>query len=1169
MRPSDEKASDASAKETFVIPTSFAQQRLWIIDQLEPGITAYNISVARLLKGRLSVSVLERSLNEIVRRHEVLRTSIATLDGKPVQVIAPKLTLTVPAIELSELPEAEQKLEVQRLAREEAQRPFDLARGPLLRASLLRLGDQEHVLLLTMHHIVSDGWSVGVLFRELAALYAAFSQGQPSPLHELSIQYADYALWQREWLQGEEMERQLAYWRRQLAGAPAVLELLTDRPRPAMQSFRGAKQSLVLPKDLTARLKDLSRREGVTLFMTLLAAFQTLLSRYTGQADILVGSPIANRNREEIEGLIGFFVNTLVLRTDLSGDPTFRELLGRVSEVALGAYAHQDLPFEKLVEGVQPERSLSHTPLFQVMFILQNAPRQALELPDLRLSPLAVESGTSKFDVTLSMVERADGLTASWEYNTDLFEAATAARMLRHFQTLLEGILADPEQRLSRLPLLTEAERRQLLVEWNNTRADYPQHQAIHRLFEAQVERTPDAMAVAFEDRQLTYRELNARANQLAHHLRKLGVGPEVLVGICLERSLEMVVGLLGILKAGGAYVPLDPAYPKQRLSFMVEDAQLPVLVTQERLVEELPEHSAKVLCLDRDWGLIGQESEGNPASGAGAENLAYVIYTSGSTGKPKGVFGPHRGAVNRFAWMWEAYPFEAEEVCCQKTSLNFVDSIWEIFGPLLQGIRTVTIPEEVMQDPYQLVQALAAQQVTRIVLVPSLLRLLLDAGIDLRRRLPRLKLWVSSGEPLPRELSERFLEAMPQSVLLNLYGSSEVAADVTCYDTRELGAQLSSVPIGRPIANTQILLLDRQLGLVPIGVPGELCVGGDGLARGYLNRPELTAEKFVPHPFPAGAPARLYKTGDLARWLPEGNLEYLGRLDHQVKIRGARVEPGEVEAVLGGHAEVSEAVVEARQEAGGELRLVAYVVPGREPRGLESDEGEQVQAAESGQRPSPTDLARRLRHFLAKRLPAYMLPGAVVVLEQLPRTPNGKVDRRALPAPEHSGAEAGVEYTAPRTAVEQALAEIWAEVLRIERVGIHANFFELGGHSLMATQVISRVRRTLRVELSVRSIFEGPTVAELAERVEAAEMIDAGDASPAIMRVRRDEFQVKSDLNSAHAESDQGVAGKATSLVNNIRQGRVEQLMAKLDRMSDEELNELFRYVMTEGRAG
>ena len=1092
--------------EVFVFPTSFPQQLLWLLDQLDPGRAVYNLPGPVRLTGALDIAALEQSLNEIVRRHEALRTTFDEVDGTPMQVIAPGLELTLPVTDLRHLPAGEREAEARRLITEEARAPFDLARGPLVRAELLRLDDREHVLLLTMHHIVSDGWSLQVLNQELAALYEAFSAGRRSPLPELPIQYVDFAHWQREHLQGEALEKQLAYWRAQLAGTPAVLELPTDRPRPAERSFRGARHSMMLPASLTEALKALSRREGVTLFMTLLAAFQALLSRYTSHEDIVVGSPIANRTQTELEGLIGFFANLLVLRTDLSGDPGFRDLLGRVREVTLGAYAHQDLPFERLVEELQPERSLSHTPLFQVMLVLLNNPREALELPGLTLEPLEVDIGTAEFDLTLFMWEEAEGLNVLSEYNTDLFDAATITRMLTAFQNLLEGIVVDPEQRLSTLPLLTSTERRQLLVEWNESQADYP-NQPIHELFEAQAARTPDAVALVFEDKQLTYRELNRRANQLAHYLRKRGVGPEALVGVCMERSLEMVVGLLGILKAGGAYVPLDPGYPPERLAFMLEDSQVPWLLTEQRLWDEMNvgqdailSHVVRPILMDADWEAIAQESEQNPISGATADNLAYVIYTSGSTGRPKGVLGLHRGAVNRFAWMWDAYPFEAGEACCQRTSLNFVDSVWEIWGPLLQGVRTVLIPDEALKDAERLVQTLAAHHVTRIVLVPSLLRVVLDSYADLQSRLPELKYWVTSGEAISLELAQRFFEALPRSILINLYGSSEVSADVTCYDTRQMSEQLSSVPIGRPLANTQIYLLDRYLNPSPIGVPGELHAGGAGLARGYLNRPELSAEKFIPSPFSQEPGALLYKTGDLARYLPDGNIEYLGRLDHQVKVRGYRIELGEIEAALQAHPAVQETVVMAREDEPGEARLVAYVVP--DPQYHDS--------SDPLQKMSSHNLTQQLRSFLAKGLPNYMVPAAFVILDKLPLTPNGKVNRRALPAPDRSNPELEATFEAPRTPVEQALAEIWAEVLKLERVGIRDDFFELGGHSLLATQVISRVRQALRVDLPMRSLFDGPTVAELAEKVEAAKDSGAAPGTPAITRVSRESHRVK-----------------------------------------------------------
>jgi amino acid adenylation domain-containing protein len=1042
---------DGGAKS---VPLSFAQERLWFLDQLTPGTAVYNLPAAMRLRGALDRSALEVSLDEIVRRHEVLRTCFVAMEGKPVQMIAPGTKLAVTVIDLSPMPEAERAEEMQRLASEEARRPFNLGQGPLVRAMLLRLSDQEHVLLLTLHHIVSDAWSRGVFNHELKTLYEAFAAGRPSPLPALPVQYADYVVWQREWLRGAVLERQLQYWRQQLAGVP-VLELPCDHPRPSMQTYQGARAAFRLPKRLSARLTAFSRRENVTLYMTLLAAFQTLLARYTGQDDIAVGSPIAGRNRAEFEGLIGFFVNTLVMRSDLSGDPTFRELLGRVREVALGAYAHQELPFERLVEELAPVRSLSHSPLFQVMFVLQNAPKQTLELSALGLEPMEVDNGTSKFDLTLFMNEEDEGLSGQLEYNTDLFEAETVRRMLGHFEVLLEGIAADPARRLSELPLLPEAERRQLLVDWNRTEADYPRA-CLHELFERQAARTPGAVALIDEGERLTYAELNARANQLARYLQRLGVGPEVPVGICVERSPDVVVGLLGILKAGGAYVPLDPAYPEQRLAFMLEDAAVHYVLTQERLRASLPWHGAEVVCLDADRALFAQEGAQDLGMPMTPEHAAYVMYTSGSTGTPKGVVGLHRGALNRFQWMWKKYPFAPYEVCCQKTALSFVDSVWEIFGPLLQGTPLLMVRDHVVKDPAQLVQHLAAHHVSRITLVPSLLRAILDVVAQSQETLPDLKFWVSSGEPLLPGLARRFLDLLPHALLINLYGSSEVAADVTWYEVGHRDSRAPSVPIGRPFANTQTYVLDQHGNPVPVGVIGELYAGGANVARGYLNRPELTAEKFVPDPFGPEPGGRLYRTGDLARYRPDGTLEYLGRIDHQVKVRGYRIELGEVEAVLREQAGVREAVVVARPGMPGEQRLVAYVVPARVPGPAISE----------------------LRDFVKAQLPDYMVPSAFVLLGALPLTPSGKVDRRALPAPEVVRPELDATYVAPRTPVEEVLVGIWSEVLGLKQVGIDDNFFALGGHSLLAAQVMSRLRDAFHIELPLRAFFEAPTVA-------------------------------------------------------------------------------------------
>jgi len=1033
------------------LPLSFAQERLWFLDQLGPGNTAYGIPVAYRLQGSLDVAALEWSLNEIVRRHEVPRTTFAVVDGRPVQVIAPEMRLTLPVEDLRGLPEAEQEAEVERWATEEAQHPFDLAQGPLLRAALLRLDEEEHVLLLTMHHIVSDGWSMGVFNRELAALYEAFSAGKPSPLPELPLQYADFVVWQREWLQGEVLEEQVAYWRQHLGNDLPVLELPIDRPRPVAQSFRGAHRSFVLSGDLTESLKALSRREGVTLFVTLLAAFKTLLYRYTGQEDTIVGSPIAGRNRSEIEGLIGFFVNTLVLRTDLSGAPTFRELLGRVREVTLEAHAHQDLPFEKLVEVLQPERDLSHNPLFQVMFAFQNAPMEALVLPGLTVVPLEVESKAAQFDVTLSMEETGQGLKGVVEYNTDLFDGVTIERMIGHFETLLEGVVVNPEQRLWELPLLTEAEHHRLLVEWNDTRAEYPQDKCIHQLFEEQVERTPGAVAVVFEGEQLTYAELNRQANQLAHYLQKLGVETEVLAGICVERSLEMVVGLLGILKAGGAYVPLDPAYPKERLAFMLEDTQAPVLLTQERLVEGLPEHEARVVCLDADWEAIAGESTENPDSGVTVDNLAYVIYTSGSTGRPKGVLLAHRGLSIVSGAQIRTFGLGPGDRVLQFASLSFDAATFEIFMALRVGVTLCLGTQESLLPGPTLIEMLQDLGVTIVTLTPSALASLPIEG------LPDLHTITVAGEACSADLVARWAEGRR---FFNLYGPTEATIWTTAAECVD-GSH--KPPIGHPVDNTEIYLLDTYLHPVPVGVPGELHIGGVGLARGYLNRPGLTAQKFIPNPFSDRPGARLYKTGDLARYLPDGNIEFLGRIDHQVKIRGFRIELGEIEAVLGQYPAVRETVVLAREDTPGDKRLVAYVVP----------------------RDEQIPVISELRRFLKEKLPDYMVPSTFVTLDVLPLTPNGKVDRRALPAPDAAGLERETVFVAPRTPIEEELAQMWRDILGIEQVGIHDSFFDLGGHSLLATQVVSRVREVYHVEMPVRSLFEAATVANLATTVE------------------------------------------------------------------------------------
>ncbi|HEY0602499.1 MAG TPA: amino acid adenylation domain-containing protein [Herpetosiphonaceae bacterium] len=933
FKPTEQTEQIPRRAEQGPAPVSFTQQRLWFLDQLVPDSPAYTICFAIRLEGQLDQAALLRSLNEIVRRHEALRTTFTqATDGQPLQVIAPALVLDVPIEDLTGLLDESREEAIERVIDAEARQPFDLVAGPLIRARLLRLSDQEHVFLLALHHIISDAWSVTIFIQELVSLYATFSgngaaNGNGKQLAELAIQYADYAVWQRQSVRDEMLERHLDYWQRQLAPngnrTPTVLELPIDYPRPPIQTFRGAMQRFSLPAELTQALRTLSRQEDATLFMTLLAAFQTLLYRYTGQQEILVGSPIAGRPRPELESLIGFFANTILLRGDLSGNPGFRELLKRVRETTLGAYTHQELPFEQIVEVLQPERDMSRNPLFQVMFVLQNAPMPSVQLPSLRVSTIPTNNGTAKFDLWLSITEDSDSLFGQLEYNTDLFEAATIERLIGHFQVLLQGIVAQPELPITRLPLLTEAEQQQL-TGWNATATDYALDRPLHTLIEAQVERTPDAVALVFEQASLSYAELNARANQLAHHLIALELQPETLVGICVERSLELVIGLLGILKAGCAYVPIDPSYPRERLQFLIQDAQVPVLLTQAHIVEQLPEHGANVICLDTSWPTIAQQPTSNPASAVTPDNLAYMIYTSGSTGLPKGAMVPHRGIVNRLLWMQETYGLTADDRVVQKTPFSFDVSVWEFFWPLLTGARLVIARPDGHKDPAYLIELINQQQITTIHFVPSMLQAFLDvlgfATCDSLRRV------ICSGEALSLELQQRFF-AYLDADLHNLYGPTEASVDVTFWPCRR-DSRRRTVPIGYPVANTQIHVLDPQLNPVPVGVPGELHIGGVQLGRGYLHRPALTAEKFIPDPFSSAANARLYKTGDLVRYAPDGAIEYLGRIDQQIKLRGLRIELGEIEETLRQHTAVHDAIALAREDNPGHKRLVAYILP-------------------------------------------------------------------------------------------------------------------------------------------------------------------------------------------------------------------------------------------------
>jgi amino acid adenylation domain-containing protein len=1087
-----------------VAELSFAQQRLWFIDQLAPGISAYNMPVAVRLSGALDVAALEHSLAAITRRHEILRTSIVLEGERPVQLIATAEQATAPTLtrlDLQALPAAARAAEAQRLATLEVQRPFDLAHGPLWRAALLHEAPAEHLLLLTMHHAISDAWSIGVLIRELTALYAGFAAGRPATLAPLPIQYADFAHWQRAWLQGQPLAEQLAYWRAQLAGAPD-LELPSDRPRPPVATYHAANLAFALPAELAAALTALSRQAGATLFMTMLAGLYTLLYRYTGQLDIAVSTAVANRGRPELETLIGCLINLLVLRADLAGNPSFRALLARVQQICQGAFAHQDLPFELLVEQLQPRRDLSRNPLAQVMLIVHNAPRDPIELEGLAVRPLALsERLSAEFDLTIHLWEQPDGLHGQATYNTDLFDAGTIARMLEHWQVLLAGLAADPDQRLDALPLLAEHERRLLLETWNTTAAAYPRELRLDQLLAQQAARDPRALAVrAGPAGALSFGELDARANQLAHYLQALGVGPDVPVGVCLARSPELVVALLGVLKAGGAYLPLDPAYPHERLALMLSDAQAPVLLTAGALASGWAA-PATLVRLDRDWPAIARHPEAAPANAASPDHLAYLIYTSGSTGRPKGVLITQRGLVNYLSWCVPAYRVAEGQGALVHSSIAFDLTVTSLFAPLLAGRPLMLLPDEL--GPEALHGALAAaHDLSLVKLTPAHLDLLRE-WLAPEQAAGRTRAFIIGGEQLPAE-SLRFWQAhAPGTLLVNEYGPTETVVGCCVYTAQPGAPSAGAVPIGRPIANTRLYVLDPAGRPVPIGVPGELYIGGDGLARGYQGQPALTAERFVPDPFGATPGARLYRSGDRVRYRADGNLEFLGRRDQQIKLRGFRIETGEIEAALLQHPAVAAAAVALHSAPPAGPRLVAYVVA----------HGRRAAADE----PDAEAFGRELRAFLKQRLPEYMLPAAVVALDALPLTPNGKLDRAALPAP--ADAHPGAAFVAPRTPAEAQLAAIWSAVLGRERVGVHDNFFALGGHSLLAAQMIARARRALNADLTLRALFEAPTVAGLAATLAPAGAADAlDDDIPLLARGQRSIDQLLDELEQPPA---------------------------------------------------
>ncbi|HKP74027.1 MAG TPA: amino acid adenylation domain-containing protein [Longimicrobiaceae bacterium] len=1050
------------------VPASFAQERLWFLDRLQQGGVSYNLSSGVRLSGALDAAALERALAEVVRRHDTLRTTFRDADGAPVQVIAPFRGFRLRVDDLSALGDAEREAEARRRAVAEGARPFDLVEGPLFRATLLRLSDLEHVLVLAMHHVVSDGWSVGVLFREMWSLYAAFRDGADSPLPELPVQYADFAVWQREQQKGDALARHLAWWKERLAGAPAVLELPADHPRPPLPSFRGGKVPVEVPARTLERLRDLARAEGATLYMVVLAAFQLLLSRHAGTDDVVVGTLVAGRTRSEVQELIGLFMNTLVLRGDLSGDPTFRELVGRVRESVLGAYEHQDVPFERLVAELQPERSLSHSSLFQVLFQLDNAEAGQAHARGLRVEGVDTGRDTAKFDLTLDLDAHAGGISGFLEYATDLFERGTARRMAEHLERLLEQAAESPDRRISRLELMGQAERARV-TGWNRTTAKYPADRCIHQLFEAQAARTPDAVAVISGSEAYTYAELDARANRLARHLRRRGAGPEARVGICLERGLEPLVCILGVMKSGAAWVPMDPAYPAERLAYMLEDSGVGVLLTQERLRPRLPaREDVEVFAVDAAWDAIAAESAEPVESGVDPENLAYVIYTSGSTGRPKGVAMHHRGVCNYIHWGVRAYGAAGGTGAPVFSSLAVDLTITNLL-PLFAGHAVHMLPEEAP------VEALAATLRRApgfgLIKITPIHLGLLNSMLRPDELGGAARTLVVGADFLNAEPTLPWQEHAPGVRLMNEYGPTETVVGCSAYVLPTGKHRGGPVPVGHPIQNLRFYVLDANLEPLPVGLPGELYIGGVGVARGYLGRPGLTAEKFVPEPF-AGPGERMYRTGDRARWLCDGNLLILGRTDHQLKVRGFRVEPGEIEAALRRHPAVRGALVVAREDVPGDKRLVAYVVGDAD--------------------------AASLREHLRQSLPEYMVPAAFVRLDALPHTPTGKIDPRTLPAPEY-GAAAPELDDAPRSVVEVQLIQLWEELLGVDVVGPTQNFFDLGGNSFLALRLFAQVNRMLGCDLPVATLFAGATVRHMAEAIEEQQRAAHVPASPVV----------------------------------------------------------------------
>lgn len=1058
-------AKIARRSDQSVAPLSLAQEGQWLLQHLQPDNTVLNIFRAMRVALSVDHATLARALTEVVRRHDVLRTNFRSINGVPMQIVRPPEPVVVGMLDLSTVPASEREAEFVRWSRKRTVEPFDLANGELFRADLIRMAAEDHVILFNLHHIICDGWSLGVLVRETTALYGAFAKDKPSPLPPLLVQYGDYAACQRSTLQTDALDKQVAFWRQRLAGAPSSTELPLDHARPPDRSFRGKRRGVSLDRRLVQRLRLLCQREQTTLFIVIISALASLIHRYSGATDIIIGTPVANRGFREIEPLIGLFMNAVAFRFDLSGDPTFKDFLARVRADAIEIFSNQHVPFESVLNELGFRREKNRSPLFQVMVAMQ-PPRAASLTSEIGVDPAVLTPRGSKFDITLVLWENEDGdVGGIIEYATDLFKPDTIERLFKHFQNLLEGISADPIQRISALPMLSDQEREQAVRCWNSTAASYPER-CLHELYTEQALRTPDAVALIFNDEHITYRDLEERANHLAWELRKLGAGPDTIVGLCLNRSPALVVGLLGILKAGGAYLPLDPDYPAEHLACIIADASPRIIVSEAALLAKLGAPEVAVVQLDADWPLISANPATPPPNATTPDHLAYILYTSGSTGKPKGVMGTHRAVVNRLNWDVASDPADkiADEIYVQKTTPNFIDALWDIFMPLIRGQRSVIVPAEVARDPERLIDLIAREGGTRIVLVPSLLRSLLACSQDLAQRLSKMRHWACSGELLSRPLAAAFRSRLPHAELINIYGTSEFW-DATWYVGRE-ETGFTSIPIGLPIANMRALVLDGNFQPVPPNVTGELFIGGVGLGRGYLGRPGLTAERFLPDPFGDGE--RIYRTGDLARRHADGVIELIGRRDHQVKLRGHRIELAEIERALESHPQIRNAVVLCRDDLpSGEPGLVAYVV---------------------GAGDMPPDTA--LRAYVQNKLPVHMMPAHFLVIPQLPLLPNGKLDRAKLPSPQ-SKQPAMRKRVPPKSDTEKLLAAIWAQILGLQQIGVDDNFFELGGDSLMLLRVQNAINERLRRDIPATLLFRYPTIRTLSACLAGAQRND------------------------------------------------------------------------------